>query len=162
MKKIYEKYMEKIEINKTSDLEKYKMIVEELFEQEKHLFIFFFLDKCGPCEATKPEWEKIESGDKNSVSLLINQEFKSDVLDENGLLQFKMKGFPYIVYIHKNGENAIIEPYEGERDSNDFNKWIESKSSLKGGRRRNKSKKSRRRKRKSKKRYNRKTIRRIR
>jgi thiol-disulfide isomerase/thioredoxin len=32
----------------------------------KHIFLFLFMDGCGPCNQTKPQWKKIQKMLKNS------------------------------------------------------------------------------------------------
>ena len=55
--------------------------IDEYIKDGKHVFILIFMNGCGPCEATRPEWDKIEKALKNKhvkikISLNINQKYK--------------------------------------------------------------------------------------
>ena len=48
--------------DKTPDSEK---LVEQFVKDaknKKHIFLFLFLEGCGPCNSTKPNWKNIKDG----------------------------------------------------------------------------------------------------
>lgn len=119
----------------------------EYVEQGKHIFVLFYLDGCGPCNATRPEWTKIENAlkdkygkDESLVIADVDQEF----LNEIKYLTSQPKGFPTIRYISNKGETS--EDYDDcpdvkdkDRKIDSFVKWIDSKiSKQKGGKRKRK------------------------
>ena len=131
-------------------------LFNEYVEKGKHIFVIFYLEGCGPCNATRPEWKKIEHAlnnkykkNKNIVVADVDQE----LLKEIKYLTTQPKGFPTIRYISNKGKTS--EDYEDCPDVKDKNRkidsfveWIDSKmSKQKGGKRRTKkNKKSRKRK----------------
>ncbi len=119
-------------------------MTNDVIDNHPHTFILIRMDKCGPCEATVPEWKKMcevieKKYSENSDIALINfeQSFLSN-LNNIG----KVEGFPTIKYINR--KKNIIEPYEDsaievkDRSSKSFINWINSKVSetiddMKGG-----------------------------
>jgi hypothetical protein len=83
---------------------------------------------CGPCNATRPEWEQLETVLKDQyakndklVIIDINKDYLSSIKHLGNV-----DGYPTIKYIGKRG--TIVEPYEkGERSVSSFITWIESK-----------------------------------
>jgi thiol-disulfide isomerase/thioredoxin len=96
-----------------------------------HVFILIYKNGCPPCEATKPEWFKIEevlktkySNKKDVVVAAVEQSFSDKV---NGV--GSIDGFPTIVYI-KNGKKQTYEDSgvkNKDRSKDSFIEWIESK-----------------------------------
>ena len=98
-------------------------------EQGKQIFILFYMEGCGPCNMTRPEWKKIEnilsSTDKNNNIVVVD--IDQEVFEELKYLQSKPMGFPTMRYIANKGKTS--EDYDGERNIDAFMKWIQSKSS---------------------------------
>ena len=46
-----------LHINSEKDVSK----IDKLIKQGKDVFILVYMEKCGPCNATRPEWDKIET-----------------------------------------------------------------------------------------------------
>ena len=142
----------------------------EYVEQGKHIFVLFYLDGCGPCNATRPEWKKIENALKDKYGKnekLVIADVDQEFLKEIKYLTTQPKGFPTIRYISNKGE--FSEDYEDcpdvkekDRKIDSFVEWINSKmSKQKGGKRRTKRNRKRKtRNRKSGKRKSKKTKRR--
>jgi len=89
------------------------------------IFILFYMEGCGPCNAARPEWKKIENvlGDKykereNYIVVDIDQ----SLMDGIEGLKDSPAGFPTIRYMNGND----YTPYESNRDIDSFVKWIES------------------------------------
>jgi len=40
-------------------------LFNEYVEKGKDVFVIFYLEGCGPCNATRPEWKKIENALKD-------------------------------------------------------------------------------------------------
>ena len=133
-------------------------------EQGKHIFVIFYLEGCGPCNATRPEWAKIENVLKNKYGKnenIVIADVDQELLKEIKYLTTQPKGFPTIRYISNKGK--FSEDYEDspdvknkDRKIDSFVEWIDSKmSKQKGGKRkrktrRNKTKRKTRRNKKSK------------
>lgn len=99
----------------------------------KNAFILVFMEGCGPCNETLPEWKRIETilGKKyqNNDSFIvaaINKDFLSSIPYIGAI-----EGFPTMKYVSKKGHD--IETFEstkfgkGERKTSSFVSWIESK-----------------------------------
>ena len=102
--------------------------IDQYIKEGKHIFIFFYLEGCGPCNLTRPEWTKIKQVlgnkyDDNVVVIDIEQTFAEQLQT----ITEKPTSFPDIRYIHNN----ISEKYEGGRQINDFIEWINKKINLK-------------------------------
>jgi thiol-disulfide isomerase/thioredoxin len=107
--------------------------VDKMIKQGKDVFILVYMEGCGPCNATRPEWEKIGSAlrdqyKKNEKLVVID--VNKDLL--SGIKYIgKVDGFPTMKYIGNYGK--IIEPYEKssvkkqDRSVSSFINWIESK-----------------------------------
>jgi hypothetical protein len=98
----------------------------------KHIFLFLFMDGCGPCNETKPKWKKIQKMIKNSngnrddvVVAAINQKLFQN-LESAGK---EPMGYPCLRYI----KGPSVEEYEDckiqnkDRSTESFINWIESK-----------------------------------
>jgi hypothetical protein len=112
-----------LHINSEKDVGK----VDEFVEQGKDVFIIVYMEGCGPCNATRPEWAKMETALKEQYSkndklviIDVNKDYLSGIKSIGNV-----DGFPTIKYICKSG--TIVDPYEGERSVSSFISWIESK-----------------------------------
>lgn len=115
------------------------------------VFALIYLEGCGPCNETRPEWKKIEnvtkkkySNNDNVLIADIDQELLKDIKG----LNMQPKGFPTMIFVSDNGK--IIEDYEDssidkkDRTIDSFVKWIESKiPNQNGGKKTRKTKKNR-------------------
>jgi len=109
-----------IKIDNPEDKEKINKL-NEYIKKDENIFVFFYLDGCVPCKETKPAWKNISNklNKKNAVIAEVNQNaFK--YIEGAGS---ECSGFPCIRYIKKN----IIEDYDGERTTNAFVNWINTK-----------------------------------
>ena len=118
-----------LHINSAKDVDK----IDKYIKDNSDVFILIYMEGCGPCNATRPEWEKIESALKHQYSknnklvvIDVNKDYLSDIKHIG-----KVDGFPTMKYIGANG--SIIESYESssvkkkDRSVNSFINWIESK-----------------------------------
>jgi thiol-disulfide isomerase/thioredoxin len=117
---------------------------KEIETHGKHVFLLVYLEGCGPCNATRPEWKKLKNvmkSNKNSNIVVadLNQELASKLKPEQ-----MITSFPTILYLAENGNKK--EMYEDssihlkDRTIDSFVQWIQSKNiplslslSLKGG-----------------------------
>lgn len=107
--------------------------VDKMIKQGKDVFILVYMKGCGPCNATRPEWDKIES----ALSDQYSKNNKLTVIDVNkDYLQYikhigEVNGYPTLKYIGNHGK--IVEPYENssvkkkDRSVSSFINWIETK-----------------------------------
>jgi thiol-disulfide isomerase/thioredoxin len=97
----------------------------------KDIFVLFYLEGCGPCNATKPEWGKLKNvfanNDNNNIVIA---DVDQSVMSEFKNLNIQPKGFPAMYHINKNGnmyldyEDAEISKKDRTIDS--FVDWIEN------------------------------------
>jgi len=101
--------------------------IDKYIKNGSDVFIMIYMVGCGPCNATRPEWAKIESALKtqykdnnNLVVIDINKDFLPFIKNLGPI-----DGFPTIKYIGNHGKT--VENYEKERSVDSFINWIESK-----------------------------------
>ena len=114
------------------ETEKDAFMVDKLIKQGSDVFILVYMKGCGPCNATRPEWEKIEPTLKSQYA----KNNKLVVIDINKDYIGKIKhigsidGFPTMKYISNYGKK--VEPYENssisrkDRSLDSFVNWIET------------------------------------
>jgi len=113
--------------------EKDAVKIDKMIKQGKDVFILIYMEGCGPCNATRPEWAKIESALKDQyaknnklVVIDINKDFLSSIKHIG-----KVDGFPTMKYIGDYGKT--VESYEDssvkkkDRSVTSFINWVESK-----------------------------------
>ena len=152
-----------IHIDKKDDAQIKKL---DDFLNHKKVFLLIYMEGCGPCNATRPEWKKLKNVltdefiNRDDVAVVdINTEFTSDLKH----IKDAANGFPTMRFYENNEfqnyEDSDVEKKDRSVDS--FVEWIElklgdkniSKSreqkggyTLKRKRRRSKTKKNRSRK----------------
>jgi hypothetical protein len=111
--------------------------INSAIEDGKRVFLFLFLDGCGPCNATKPEWKNINVNENDVLVAMVNQA----VFDKLKHVGEQAMGFPCLRYIVKKGTKYMVEEYENshigvkDRSTKSFETWINSTSrTQKGGR----------------------------
>jgi hypothetical protein len=128
-----------LEINKTNFKSNGKDLVKELdhhlANKNNKTFILFYMEGCGPCNATRPEWKKIKN--------VLNKDFlnRNDIvivsIDHQlaeGLknVTSKPSGFPTMRFMTNSGKD--VENYEDstidnkDRTIDSFIEWIKLKS----------------------------------
>jgi thiol-disulfide isomerase/thioredoxin len=121
-------YMKVLHINSEADSQNVDSLIDD---NNNHVFVLVYMEGCGPCNATRPEWEKLENA-------LSSQYAKNDalhIIDINKDYIGNVKkigsidGFPTMKYFHKgneeNYEDANIRVKDRTVDS--FVQWVESK-----------------------------------
>ena len=117
--------------------------INKLLKNGKNVFLFVYMDGCGPCNSTIPQWDNISSSDKlndhikhgdDVVTLRINKDL-FPLLQNMGS---EPGGFPSLRHV----TNKQVEEFEDwkspegsirDRSTDSFIKWIESKISKKQG-----------------------------
>jgi thiol-disulfide isomerase/thioredoxin len=124
--------MRVLHINSEKDVKKIDTL-DNLIKNNSDVFILVYMDGCGPCNATRPEWEKLEHVLKKQYEKknnLVIVDFNKNFLPKLNSIG-SIDGFPAIKYINNNGKD--IETYENssigkkDRSLNSFINWIESK-----------------------------------
>ncbi len=128
-----------IEINKNNYKNGGKNLIEEL---DHHLgsknnkcFILFFMEGCGPCNATRPEWKKMKNVlnkdflNRNDIIIAsIDHELAEGVKN----ISSKPSSFPTMRFISNSGKD--VENYEDsninnkDRTIDSFVEWVKLKS----------------------------------
>ena len=95
----------------------------------KHVFVLVFMEKCGPCIQTRPEWAKINTS--NKPDNVVIADVNSQILNESGDPGAKapsishlgnVSGYPTIKYIN----NGVAQDFDGpDRSVGSFEKWIQ-------------------------------------
>jgi hypothetical protein len=115
------------------DSEKDAHIIDKHIQDGKQMFIIVYMVGCGPCNATRPEWEKMGNAlskryvnDSNLVIADVNKDFMPLIKNIGNV-----DGFPTMKYIAENGQK--VEAYEDsnintkDRSVDSFVNWVESK-----------------------------------
>jgi len=101
---------------------------QHLSKKDGVTFILFYMDGCGPCNATRPEWSKLKN--------VLSDHENMAVVSMNHVLANQLKGveepnsFPTIRFM----KDGVIENYEDadiptkDRSIDSFVNWIESKT----------------------------------
>jgi thiol-disulfide isomerase/thioredoxin len=106
--------------------------VNKHVESGKDVFMLIYMEGCGPCNATRPEWKKLESA--------LNHQYRKNnrlviaTIDSKVVSSLKhagdIVGFPTIIYLSQNGKK--LEPFEAssikdkQRNVDCFVNWVES------------------------------------
>jgi thiol-disulfide isomerase/thioredoxin len=123
-----------LHINSEKDVKNLETL-DNFIKNNSHVFILVYMEGCGPCNATRPEWKKLESALKdnydkkdNLVVVDLNKDLLSEIINKK---IGNIDGFPTMKYINNYGKN--IETYENssiskkDRSTDSFINWIESK-----------------------------------
>lgn len=119
--------------------------INKYIYEGKHVFILFYMEGCGPCNATRPEWKKLENvlekKYKNNSNLVV-ADVDQEELTKIKHLPKEPSGFPTMLYIYKNnnGENYEDSSVKDKnRTVDSFVEWIENHvPSQSGGKKRRK------------------------
>ena len=127
-----------------------KKLITELnhhIKKKDPIFILFYMEGCGPCNAARPEWKKIENiledkyKDRENYIIV---DIDHSLMDGIEGLKDTPNAFPAIRYMK--GRNYAS--YESNRDIDSFIKWIETNMKQSGGKSKRTKRNSRTRKRK--------------
>ena len=133
------------------DSKNYEELDKHFKDKNKQIFLLIFMVGCGPCEATKPHWLKLENDldddYKNNKDIII-VDLDQALLNKFENLPNQPSGFPSMYYI-SNGDKC--EDYDSGRDVESFIKWIKSKVDAKQSGGNKKTKKTKKNKKHNKK-----------
>ena len=123
-----------LEINRKSASSLVEELNTYLKNKDAQIFMLIYMEGCGPCNMTRPEWSKL----KNVLSKEILKSDKciivsidKDLVDKINNVK-EANSFPTIRYITNGGEN--VENYEDsdistkDRTVDSFMEWIKSKN----------------------------------
>lgn len=111
--------MSKLAVNTKEDL---NVLNQHLSEPNTHVFVLVFMEECGPCKATRPEWDKIEVADKNKNVVIADVNSRL-LLDDSNKIEHvgDVMAYPTIKHVHK----GKVHDYSGaDRSRGSFEKWI--------------------------------------
>jgi hypothetical protein len=110
-----------------------KNVVDDMIRGKKHVFILIYMEGCGPCNATRPEWSKMThtlqrqySKNKDIVIIDINKDLLTSIKNVGNI-----NGFPTMKYITNKGNT--VENYEDspiknkDRSADSFINWVDTK-----------------------------------
>ena len=105
------------------------MLNREL-DDGKHIFLFTYLDGCGPCKQTTPKWDSMKDKIKNKNDVVVVR-LNSKLFPLLKKMVSEPAGYPSIRYVSKNG----VEEYEDctgsgvkDRSTESFLRWIQHKT----------------------------------
>jgi len=110
--------------------------LNKAIRSNNHVFLFLFMEGCGHCVRTKPEWKKIPGHFHHPHKDVVLAEVDQALFSKLHGVGKEPMGYPCFRYIH----GSTIEDYENsdmankDRTAASFSKWIEKKSHMKGGR----------------------------
>ena len=135
-------------LNINRDNKKLITDLNQHIKKKDPIFILFYLEGCGPCNAARPEWKKIENvlgGKYKDREDYIVVDIDQSLMDGIEGLKDTPNAFPAIRYMK--GRNYAS--YESNRDIDSFIKWIETNINQKQLSRKQSGGKTKKRKRKS-------------
>ena len=107
--------------------------INKHIEDGCHVFILVYMEGCGPCNATRPEWKKLDSAlrsqyaKNNQLAVIdVNKDYLANIKHIGSI-----DGFPTMKYIGNHG--SLVELYENssinkkDRSVDSFIQWIEAK-----------------------------------
>jgi thiol-disulfide isomerase/thioredoxin len=124
-------------------------VMNKFLKSGKNAFVLIYMDGCGPCMSTHPEWKKLESKYANQADIGVFDVEMSNLgeINHEGLKR-NIAGYPTMRHVHgdSTSEYEKCENISHDRTHESFLEWIEKKSSKRGGRSRAKvtSKRTRR------------------
>ena len=107
--------------------------IDQFVKKGADVFILVYMEGCGPCNATRPEWAKLETALKEQYAKNNNLaviDVNKDFIGKNNYIG-SIDGFPTMKHISQHGKK--IESYENsniskkDRSVDSFINWIESK-----------------------------------
>jgi len=128
-----EKQYEKYNIGKNKKLT--SLLNDYIKDPNKKIFILFYMEGCGPCGMTRPEWKKIKNVLKKKDDNVVIVDIDHRLIPEIKGLKSEPLGYPTMRFITDEGK--ISEDFEDsevenkERTIDGFMEWIELKTGSK-------------------------------
>jgi thiol-disulfide isomerase/thioredoxin len=106
-------------------------LLSDYIRDDKQIFILIYMDGCGPCNETRPEWKKIKNvlkKYKNNKDVII-VDIEHQLLDKVKNNNISPVGFPTIKYISNGGKTIKdydeVDTKDEKRTIGSFVQWIE-------------------------------------
>lgn len=114
----------------------YASAINKFLKSGKNAFVLIYMDGCGPCMSTHPEWKKLETKFANQDDIGVFDIEMSNLanIDHEGLKR-NIAGYPTMRHVHGNttSEYEKCENISHDRTHESFLDWINKKSSMRGG-----------------------------
>ena len=111
--------------------------INKFLKSGKNAFVLIYMDGCGPCMSTHPEWKKLETkfANQDDSGVFDIEASKLGEIDHEGLKR-NIAGYPTMRHIHGDSVNEYekCENISHDRTHESFVDWINSISSMRGGR----------------------------
>jgi hypothetical protein len=116
--------------------------INKFLKSGKNAFVLIYMDGCGPCMSTHPEWKKLASKFENQDDIGVFDVEMSNLgeINHEGLKR-NIAGYPTMRHVHgdSTSEYEKCENISHDRTHASFLEWIDSissgkKSSMRGGR----------------------------
>lgn len=125
-----------LDINTMEDKNPIEELNKHLKSKNSKIFILFYMNDCGPCNATRPEWSKIKNvlsktilKDPSIAIAAVNKDLANQLVN----ITSEPRSFPTIRFITDAGKT--VENYEDsnikvkDRSIDSFIEWINAKAS---------------------------------
>ena len=110
--------------------------INKFLKNGKNAFVLIYMDGCGPCMSTHPEWKKLASKFANQDDIGVFDVEASNLanIDHEGLKR-NIAGYPTMRHVHGDSVNEYekCENISHDRTHESFVDWIEKISSMRGG-----------------------------
>ena len=116
--------------------------INKFLKSGKNAFVLIYMDGCGPCMSTHPEWKKLESkfGNQDDIGVFDIEMSNLGEINHEGLKR-NIAGYPTMRHVHGDsaGEYEKCENISHDRTHESFVDWInkmsaKKTSSMRGGR----------------------------
>lgn len=130
-------YLDEINKNnyKNGGKNRVELLDDYIGNKKNKIFILIFMEGCGPCNATRPEWKKIEhvlAKDFLNRDDIVIAAIENNLADGLKNLATKPQSFPTMRFISDGGKT--VENYEDstienkDRTIDSFVEWVKNKS----------------------------------
>ena len=121
-----------LEINKKNYHNLIHKLDKYMSNKDNKVFMLIYMEGCGPCNETRPEWSKLKNILSNQPENIIIVSIDKDLISKVKHIKHPPQSFPTMRFITDSGEK--IESYEQSKVSNkdrkidSFIEWIKLKT----------------------------------
>lgn len=121
-----------LEINKKNYHNLIDKLNKYMANKDNKIFMLIYMEGCGPCNETRPEWSKLKNILPNDLKNIVIVSIDKDLIGKFKYIRPEPNSFPTIRYITNAGED--YETYEDSKVSNkdrkidSFIEWIKMKT----------------------------------